>query len=264
MVQAGVYRDWSQGPQSWSVTSVGSKTSAISAGGVPILTFGWLDVGTANGVLSEFASMSNTQESWIGPWSHGQGHIADPFQPGRTSMTAAEHQQLNDLVYAFFDRYVKGDARPGGTRVLHYYTLNAGTWHTTTRWPVAGTHVRRLYFGAGHTLTWQQCAVRPGSDLLHLNPTTGTGHLDRWNTNLTGDRVVYANRAAVDHKLLTCTSAPLRQATTVTGLGRVTLQVTGVHGARHGALYAYLEDVGSQNRTPSLPKSDNPDLLKPA
>ena len=134
----------------------------FKAGGVPILTFaGWLDAGTADGVLSEFASLPNTQESWIGPWSHGQGHFADPFQPGRHHMTQAEHQQLNDRVYAFFDRYVKGDARPDGTRVLHYYTLNAGTWHTTTRWPVAGTRVHRLYFGAGHTLT-QQPAARPG------------------------------------------------------------------------------------------------------
>jgi len=249
MAQAGVYRDWSQGPQSWTVASAGPKTSAISAGGVPILTFaGWLDAGTANGVLSEFASLPNTQESWIGPWSHGQGHFADPFQPGRTRMTAAEHRQLNDRLYAFFDRYVKGGARPDGTRALHYYTLNAGTWHTTTHWPVPGTHMRRLYFAAGHTLAWQPGAARPGSDLLHLNPAAGTGHLDRWNTNLTGDPVVYPDRAAVDRKLLTYTSAPLRQATTVTGLGRMTLQVTGVHGARHGALHAYLEDVQPSGR----------------
>ena len=271
LAQAGVYRDWSRGPQSWAVTSVGSKTAAIAAGGVPILTFaGWLDAGTANGVLSQFASLPNTQESWIGPWSHGQGYIADPFQSSRR-LPGAEHQQLNDRVYAFFDRYVKGDARPDATRVLHYYTLNAGTWHTTTRWPVAGTRIHRLYFGAGHTLTWQPGAARPGSDLLHLNPTAGTGHKDRWNTNLTGGPVVYPNRAAVDRKLLTYTTAPLRQATTVTGLGQVTLDVTGLRGAQHGALYAYLEDVQPSGRVTYItegelaladraiaPKKDNP------
>ena len=247
MAQAGVYRDYVNGPQSWTVTSVGSKTPAISAGGVPILTFaGWLDAGTQDGVLSEFADLSNTQESWIGPWSHGQGFIASPFRPSRP-LTPAEHQQLADRVYAFFDRYVKHDDRPDGGRVLHYYTLNAGTWHTTTRWPVAGTRMRLLYFGGGQSLTWQRPAT-PGSDLLHLNPTAGTGHLDRWNTNLTGNRVVYPNRAAVDRKLLTYTSAPLPQATTVTGLGRVTLSVTGITGARHGALYAYLEDVQPSGR----------------
>ena len=247
MAQAGVYRDYVNGPQSWTVTSVGSKTPAISAGGVPILTFaGWLDAGTQDGVLSEFAGLSNTQESWIGPWSHGQGFIASPFRPSRP-LTPAEHQQLADQVYAFFDRYVKHDDRPDDGRVLHYYTLNAGTWHTTTRWPVAGTRMRLLYFGGGQSLTWQRPAT-PGSDLLHLNPTAGTGHLDRWNTNLTGNRVVYPNRAAVDRKLLAYTSAPLPQATTVTGLGRVTLSVTGITGARHGALYAYLEDVQPSGR----------------
>jgi putative CocE/NonD family hydrolase len=248
MAQAGVYRDYVHDPQSWTVTSVGPKVAAIGAGRVPVLTFaGWLDAGTPNGVLSEFVSLPNTQESWIGPWSHGQGHFADPFQPSRL-LTAAEHRQLNDRVYAFFDRYVKHDGHPSGARVLHYYTLNAGTWHTTTRWPVAGTHVRRLYFGGGHALTWQPGAARPGSDLLHLNPTAGTGHYDRWNTNLTGEKVVYPNHAAVDRKLLTYTSAPLRHATTVTGLGRVTLTVTGIRGARHGALYAYLEDVQPTGR----------------
>lgn len=60
-------------------------------------------------------------------------------------LTAAEHQQLAERVYAFFNRYVKNGARPVGTRELHYYTLNAGAWHTTSHWPVAGTRMRRLY-----------------------------------------------------------------------------------------------------------------------
>jgi uncharacterized protein len=248
MARAGVYRDYVSGPQSWTVASVGSKVAAIGAGRVPILTFaGWLDAGTANGVLSEFSALPNTQESWIGPWSHGQGYLADPFRPSRL-LTAAEHAQLASRVYAFFDRYVKHDGHPGGTRRLHYYTLNAGTWHTTARWPVAGTRMRRLYLGAGHALTWRPGAARPGSDLLRLNQAAGTGPLDRWNTNLTGDPVVYPNRAATDRLLLTYTSAPLRRATTVTGLGRITLQVTGLHGTRHGALYAYLEDVQPSGR----------------
>ena len=246
--RTGVYRDYVHGPQSWTVASVGSKTSAISAGDVPILTFaGWLDAGTANGVLSQFTSLPNTQQDWIGPWSHGQGYIANPFQPSRP-LTAAEHQQLNDRLYAFFDRYVKNDDRPDSRRLLHYYTLNAGTWHTTTRFPVAGTHPRRLNLAAGHALTWQQPSATPASDLLKLNPTAGSGQLNRWNTNLTGDPVVYPNRAAVDRKLLSYTTAPLHQATQVTGLGRVTLTVTGVRGASHGALYAYLEDVEPSGR----------------
>jgi uncharacterized protein len=251
LAQAAAYRNDADGPQSWTVASVGSKTPAIGAGGVPILTFaGWLDAGTANGVLSEFTSLPNTQQSWIGPWSHGQGYLADPFQPSRP-LTAAEHQQLNDEVYAFFDQYVKHDGRPDGRHLLHYYTLNAGTWHTTTRWPVAGTRMRRLGLAAGHTLTWRpaRTAAAAGQpDLLNLNRTAGTGPLDRWNTNFTGDPVVYPNRAAVDRNLLSYTTAPLAKPVQVTGLGRVTLTVTGLRGASHGALYAYLEDVQPDGR----------------
>jgi hypothetical protein len=242
MATAGVYRDYSRGPQSWTVAGVGDKIAAIEAGGIPILTFaGWLDAGTANGVLSEFAGMSNTQDDWIGPWSHGQGYIADPFEPSRP-LTAAEHRQLADRVYAFFDRYVKHDDRPDGRRLLHYYTLNEGTWRTTARFPVAGTRTRRLYLAAGHALA-SRPAAQPSADLLRLDPAAGSGALNRWNTNLTGEPVVYPDRAAVDRKLLSYTSAPLRRPAHVTGLGRVTLTVTGVGGASHGALYAYLEDV---------------------
>ena len=220
MATAGVYRDYSLGPQSWTVASAGSKIAAIEAGGVPILTFaGWLDAGTANGVLSEFTSMSNTQEDWIGPWSHGQGYIADPFEPSRL-LTPAEHQQLADRVYAFFDRYVKHDERPDGNRLLHYYTLNEGTWRTTARFPVPGTRTRRLYSAAGQALAWHP-AAQPSADLLRLDPAAGSGTLNRWNTNLTGQPVVYPDRADVDRKLLSYTSAPLRRATRVTGLGRV-------------------------------------------
>jgi predicted acyl esterase len=138
---------------------------------------GWLDAGTANGVLSQFAGLSNTQEDWIGPWSHGQGYFADPFQPSRL-LTAAEHRQLQDVMFAFFDRYVKDGERPDRSRVQHYYTLNQGVWHTTTTSPVPGTRIRMLYFGA------RQVLFRPGDkikitiaaadpDNFQLLPATG-------------------------------------------------------------------------------------------
>lgn len=52
----------------------------------------------------------------------------------------------------------------------------------------------------------------------------------------------------MDRKLLAYTSPPLRRATRVTGLGRVTLGLTGVRGASNGALHAYLEDVAPDGR----------------
>jgi uncharacterized protein len=259
--RAAGFRDSTLDQQSWTETSVGDHLAAIEASHVPILTFaGWLDAGTAQGVLSQFTSMSNTQDDWLGPWSHGpccspgEGYIADPFKPS-TPMTLAQHEQLDNLVYAFFDRYVKEGKRPNGARVLHYYTMNSGTWQTTRTWPVTGSKMRPLYLSDGHLLS-DRPSPGNGSNTLRLNRSAGTGDLDRWHANFIGPSVVYPNRAAVDRKLLTYTSAPLRTATLVTGNPRVTLWVTGVQGASDGALYAYLEDVSPSGRVTYITEGD--------
>ncbi|MFE7524570.1 CocE/NonD family hydrolase [Kitasatospora sp. NPDC057542] len=248
MANAGAYRDYRDGPKSWTVGSVGEKTDAVEAGRVPVLTrAGWLDAGTANGALSQFTGLSNTQDAWIGPWNHGAGWLADPFRPARP-LTAQEHDENDRRVLDFFDRYVRGDARPDGRRQVHYYTFNEGVWRTTSRWPVPGTRTQRFHLGEGGTLDSRPDDRRTGSDPLRLDPTAGTGPLDRWNTNLSGDEVSYPDRAAVDAKLLSYTTAPLTADTRVTGNGKVTLDVTGLAGSARGALHVYLEDVAPDGR----------------
>ena len=149
-------------------------------------------------------------------------------------------------MYAFFDQYVKNGQRPDGGHLLHYYTLNEGRWHTTTRWPLPGTRTRTLYLAAGHTLAGggpgrhgparaEPEGRRPGRSIAGT-PTSPA----RQSSTPTG--------AAVDRDLLSYTGQPLRQATRVSGLGRVTLDVTGDPGAAGGALYAYLEDVQPSGR----------------
>ena len=215
--RTGVYRDYVHGPQSWTVASVGSKTSAIAPGDVPILTFaGWLDAGTANGVLSQFTSLPNTQqESWIGPWSHGQGHIANPFQPGRHAhrrrAPATQRPAIRVLRPLRRRTTTRPDSQPRAA------LLHPERGHMAHHHPLAGRRApgpHRLYFGAGHALTCAAQRRPPGSDLLKLNPTAGTGQLRTAGTPTspaTGS--VYPNRAAVDRKLLSYTTAPLRQAT---------------------------------------------------
>jgi uncharacterized protein len=60
-----VFRDSTLGQQSWTETSAGDHFTAIETSHTPILTFaGWLDTGTAQGVLSQFTSMSEQAIAW--------------------------------------------------------------------------------------------------------------------------------------------------------------------------------------------------------
>ncbi|MGA5821772.1 CocE/NonD family hydrolase [Kitasatospora sp. NPDC094028] len=256
MAHAGVYRDYRDGPKSWTAGSVGERAEAVEDGGVPVLTLtGWLDAGTANGALSQFTGLANTQEAWLGPWNHGASRLADPFLPERR-LTDQERAQLNQQAYAFFDRYVRDGDRPDGQRQLHYYTFNEGAWRTTSHWPLPGTRPRRLYLGEAGALSRRRPdpdGGRPaGTDQLRLDPTAGTGPLDRWNTNLSAAPVSYDDRAAVDGKLLSYTTEPLTADTRVTGNGRVALDVTGLAGSAHGALHVYLEHVAPDGRVTYL------------
>ncbi|MFE7191427.1 CocE/NonD family hydrolase [Kitasatospora sp. NPDC057541] len=251
MAHAGTHRDYRDGLKAWKTGSIAERTEAIEAGGVPVFTrAGWLDAGTANGVLSQFSALSNTQDDWIGPWNHGATWFADPFRPAR-ALTSAERHDNEQRVVAFFDHYVRDGARPDGRRRVHYYTFNEGAWRTTDRWPVAGTRTRRFHLGEDHTLQ-RRHPSRAGTDQLVLDPSAGTGQSDRWNTNLGGDPVSYPDRAAVDAKLLSYTTAPLTEDTRVTGNGKVTLDVTGLAGSDRGALHVYLEHVAPDGRVTYL------------
>ena len=62
--------DW--GIHAWS--------DAVQQSGTPIISWvGWLDAGTAEGVLRRFMTVSNPQRVMVGPWSHGGGHHVSPF-----------------------------------------------------------------------------------------------------------------------------------------------------------------------------------------
>jgi predicted acyl esterase len=215
------YRDDTIGDQSWTVTGVAGERAAIQRSGIPILTrTGWLDAGSANGVLSQFTSLSNPQESWIGPWNHGADQDADPFKAPDTPVSPGPEEQFA-RVLAFFDTYLKRATRPRpGRRVLHYYTFNEGRWRTTTRWPVAGTHTRRLYLAAGHRLTAPLAAALRVTGLPRVTlAVSGRRHSRRGQLHAylehvaPGGRVTYLTEGqlGLEHRALAATNPAWRR-----------------------------------------------------
>jgi uncharacterized protein len=212
---------------------------------------GWMDAGTVDGALSRFAGARNAQSVLIGPWSHGAGYDADPFNPPNAAVQPTQVEQFQSYL-AFFDRYLKGKPRPVG-RSIRYYTMNGGGWHTTTQWPPAGVKPQRWFFGPGGSLTGAAPTDADASDRYTVDFSATTGNANRWHTQ-NGDDVVYPNRAAEDRKLLTYTSSPVPRSMEVTGHPVVTLNVSST--ASDGALFVYLEDVAPDGRVTYLTEGE--------
>ena len=132
-----------RGPQSWTVASVGSKTAAITAGGVPILTF----AGLAGRRYRQRRAVA-VRRACPTPRSPGSGRgaTARAISPTRSSPAgsspAPSTRNSNDRVYAFFDRYVKGDAPPQRHPRAALLHAERGHLATTTRGRSPRTWIR--------------------------------------------------------------------------------------------------------------------------
>ncbi|MBI4541188.1 MAG: CocE/NonD family hydrolase [Gemmatimonadetes bacterium] len=227
----------------WSMDDWGIHAwrEAVERAGTPIISWGgWMDAGTANGVLHRFMTLSNPQRVVVGPWSHGGEHHADPYRPmGTPTDPPMEGQRLEDL--CFLDRWVRGQGAGVAERLLVYYTMGEERWKTTSEWPVPKTTYWDWYFAAGGGLGPEAPSAQAAADeyVVDFGATTGTAN--RWATNNTGGDVVYGDRAGADARLLTYTSAPLQEDLEITGQPVVTLHVTSTH--HDGAFFVYFEDV---------------------
>ncbi len=205
----------------------------------------WLDAGTANGVLSRFATYKNAQRVLIGAWNHGADYDADPFKPRKAPLEMGFKKQQADIA-DFFDAHLKGESPPEPVREIRYYTMNEGVWKSTTVWPPTGFEKQTLYMGPERALSARPPKTVKGEDVYTVDFEATTGPANRWWTQL-GDRdVYYGHRAEADKRLLTYTSAPLEQDTEITGHAVVTLYVTST--GRDGAFFVYLEDVAPDGK----------------
>jgi putative CocE/NonD family hydrolase len=208
---------------------------------------GWLDANPCEGALIRYRTFTNPQVLIIGPLSHGGSFNVDPFATSHEPPIPTRQKQ-SEMEAQFFERVLGPETPNTIESSIQYYTMGAGTWHTTAVWPPEGLKAERLYFADRNGLS--QSLPLGGRDSYTVDFTASSGKQTRWHTQLGGGDVVYPDRALEDRKLLTYTSAPLDADMEITGSPVLTLAMAST--TSDGAIHAYLEDVSPEGRVTYL------------
>ena len=241
MVRNLHYRDdeWGESGVRSADNQVYARKAEIEAAGTPLYVMtGWFDAATSDGALARFASFSNPQSVWIGPFDHGGGNDVDPYKPSDAAPVWSGREQL-DRVEAFFRARLSGEPLTGQT--LNYFVMGAGSWKTTRQWPPVHISPRTLFLAADNTLTAAPPPAVAGTDVYTVDYEVGTAQTSRWITQMGGSDVVYDQRAAMGNRSLTFTSEPFAVDTELTGTVALDLWLASTRD--DGALHAYLEGV---------------------
>lgn len=208
---------------------------------------GWFDGAYADAALKRYASLHVPQRLVIGPWNHGAAEAVDPITREK-GMPPNEAERLFERL-RFFDHYLK-DEGPAPKNEIVYYTLGGGGWRHTDVWPPAGTAERVLGLGQDGAMVWNPADAKSGSRTYAVDFSVGSGPQNRWHTQLDRDDVAYPDRASVDARLLVFESAPLDEATEISGWPRLHLLLAA--SSEDTAVHAYLEAVSPKGRVVML------------
>lgn len=211
---------------------------------------GWIDAGTAEGVLEKFLTFDTPQRIVIGPTGHRLGQFVDlygmrpdqdPYEPG--------FKNPNAEMLDYFAGYLRDGPEIKERRRVTYFTYGANVWKETDVWPPKGIQMQTLYFGERRSLINTRPVSPDGYDAYTVDFTASSGEENRWVGQL-GRPVNYGDRRVEDEKLLHYTSAPLGTDLEITGSPTVALQVISTHA--DGAFHVYLEDVAPDGRVTYL------------
>ncbi len=128
--------------------------------GVPALWFNsWYDVSIgpnlalfnhARAVKSDREASAN-QFAVVAPNTHcAFARLGPNFQSGDRDLGDASFD-TDGQIYAFFDRWLKGDMKafPARTAPIRYYTMGTNRWQQATQWPPAEAKTVRMYLRSG-------------------------------------------------------------------------------------------------------------------
>lgn len=188
----------------------------------------WFDAATADAVIRRFANNPRPQRAVIGPWNHGATQ-----QVGAKQNSFPLLAQMQESL-RFFDA-------PPTTRELHYYTLFADCWQTTTVFPPPGFMATRFFFQPQSGLA-THLPPTPAVASYQVDFNLSSGRHNRWQTELDQRPVQYAPISGQ----LAYTTPPLEADLELTGYPLVTLFIRSTHD--DGNFFVYLEAIDTQNQ----------------
>ena len=237
--------------QTWADIGPLNWKEAIERAGTPMLVLvSWLDAGTADGALQRFQTFSNPQNVIVMASNHGGGSHASPYtvsdQPLPPIPSVEEQFELRRL---FFDRHLKGSANEvDAWPAMRFFNLGEEAFHDTDRWPPAGTSARTFHLDADGMLSPAgDEAPEAGGEAYAVDLGVSTGVNNRWMTQMGEPVLNLDDRAGMDARMLTYTSAPLSSDLQIAGHPLVSLQLAS--DQEDGSIFIYLEDVDPEGRS---------------
>ncbi|WP_206185292.1 CocE/NonD family hydrolase [Sphingosinicella sp. CPCC 101087] len=217
--------------------------------GVPALWFNsWYDVSIgpnmelfnhARSVGSDPEASAN-QYVVIGPNNHCRFDGLGPdFVSGDRNLGDASFD-VDREVYAFFDRWLKGDSNafPQSTPAVRYFAMGANRWQSATQWPPAGAEEVRLYlrsagsanslYGDGRLLAEPPPDREPPDAYAYdpANPVQTIGGGDCCNGGLVTAGAFDQRAIEARDDVLVYTSEPLTEPMEVSGFVEAVLNVS--------------------------------------
>ncbi|NQE63187.1 putative acylase [Caulobacter sp. RHG1] len=219
--------------------------------GVPALWFNsWYDVSIGpNMALFNHARTANSdkeasanQYAVVTPGTHctfNAKTLQAPYTSGDRSMGTVDFDADKE-VYAFFDRWVKGDkaAFPASTPPVRYYAMGENAWKQSAQWPPESAKPMRLYLrsggkansaaGDGRLLTAAPAAGEQPDRYAYdpANPVQTIGGGDCCNGGLVTAGAFDQRVIEARDDVLVYTSDPLTAPLDVSGFVRAVLKVS--------------------------------------
>jgi putative CocE/NonD family hydrolase len=217
--------------------------------GVPALWFNtWYDVSIGpNLELFNAARATNTdkeasanQYAVVAPVAHCQfSKLGPDTVVGERSMGDTSFD-VDGQIYAWFDRWLKGDAKafPASTPHLRYYLMGANRWQTAAQWPPKGVRPLRLYLrsrggansldGDGRLLPEAPPAGEAADRYRYdpMNPVQTIGGGDCCNGGIVTPGAFDQRAIEARHDVLVYTSDPLPKPIDVAGFVDAVLKVS--------------------------------------